>query len=323
MVPPAVAAGHPATCAAGIEILADGGSAADAAVAACLASCVAETVMTGLLGGGHAIHLDAGERPGREPRLLRRRCRAGPAARWRSSKVPFGEELVHYAVGAASCGVPGVAGGARRAVALARAAALGAARRAGAAARARRRADAGRPRRLPGDAGARDDDARGRADLRARRAAARRGRAAAPAGPRRGARAAGRGGRARAPTPARSPRRCSTSSRNGAASSRATDLAGYRARWRVPVEAELAGHRFLTRGGLSRLPETLDAAAAALRARAFASARARALEALEPAERRGAHDQPLRRRRRRRRVRPDDEPRARARATGCPASTCT
>jgi len=55
-----VAAGHPATAEAGIEILRDGGSAADAAVAASLASCVAETVMTGLLGGGHAIHYDAG-----------------------------------------------------------------------------------------------------------------------------------------------------------------------------------------------------------------------------------------------------------------------
>src|SRR6266508_1874941 len=54
-----VAAGHPATTAAGMEILTEGGSAADAAVAACLASCVAETVMTGLLGGGHAIHFDA------------------------------------------------------------------------------------------------------------------------------------------------------------------------------------------------------------------------------------------------------------------------
>ena len=62
---PGVAAGHPATAEAGLEILADGGTAADAAVAACLASCVAETVMTGLLGGGHALWWD-----GRSARLL-------------------------------------------------------------------------------------------------------------------------------------------------------------------------------------------------------------------------------------------------------------
>src|SRR5918992_2386394 len=55
----AIAAGHPATADAGAEILAEGGSAADAAVAACLTSCVAESVMTGLLGGGHAIYHDA------------------------------------------------------------------------------------------------------------------------------------------------------------------------------------------------------------------------------------------------------------------------
>ena len=58
-MPAGVAAGHPATVEAGIEVLEDGGSAADAAVAASLASCVAETVMTGLLGGGHAIYFDA------------------------------------------------------------------------------------------------------------------------------------------------------------------------------------------------------------------------------------------------------------------------
>ena len=61
MLPAGVAAGHPATVAAGLEILEEGGSAADAAVAASLASCVAETVMTGLLGGGHAIHWDGRE----------------------------------------------------------------------------------------------------------------------------------------------------------------------------------------------------------------------------------------------------------------------
>ncbi len=110
----AVAAGHPATTAAGIEILEDGGGAADAAVAASLASCVAETVMTGFLGGGHAIYLDAESgdiqnldcfvgMPGlggplAEPELVQ-------------LDVPFGEELVHYAIGPASCGVPGLPAG--------------------------------------------------------------------------------------------------------------------------------------------------------------------------------------------------------------------
>ena len=110
----AIAAGHPATVEAGLEILGEGGSAADAAVAACLASCVAETVMTGLLGGGHAIVYDAASRrtrnldcfvavPGlgaerREVELL-------------ELEVPFGIEIVHYAVGIASCGVPGVPAG--------------------------------------------------------------------------------------------------------------------------------------------------------------------------------------------------------------------
>ena len=109
-----VAAGHPATAAAGVEVLADGGTAADAAVAACLASCVAETVMTGLLGGGHAIHFDARTGAARnldcfcavpglgaerlEPELLH-------------LDVPFGAEPVHYAVGPASCAVPGVPAG--------------------------------------------------------------------------------------------------------------------------------------------------------------------------------------------------------------------
>lgn len=105
-----VAAGHPATCAAGIEILGDGGSAADAAVAACLASCVAETVMTGLLGGGHAIYWDA--ESGRARNLD---CfvavPSGVGGAMVELEVPFGEELVHYAVGAASCAVPGVPAG--------------------------------------------------------------------------------------------------------------------------------------------------------------------------------------------------------------------
>jgi gamma-glutamyltranspeptidase/glutathione hydrolase len=109
-ISPAVAAGHPATAEAGAEILADGGSAADAAVAACLASCVAETIMTGLLGGGHAIYFDA--KSGTASNLD---CfvsvPSGEGAPMESLEVPFGEELVHYAIGASSCAVPGVPAG--------------------------------------------------------------------------------------------------------------------------------------------------------------------------------------------------------------------
>ena len=110
----AVAAGHPATTAAGIEILAAGGSAADAAVAASLASCVAETVMTGLLGGGHAIYFDAASGTARNLDCFV--AVPGLGAEPRKTEllelqVPFGAELVHYAVGPASCGVPGLSAG--------------------------------------------------------------------------------------------------------------------------------------------------------------------------------------------------------------------
>jgi len=109
-LPAAVAAGHPATAEAGAEILAAGGSAADAAVAACLASCVAETVMTGLLGGGHAIYHDAASGATRNLDCFVA-VPSGQGAPMDALQVPFGEELVHYAVGASSCAVPGVPGG--------------------------------------------------------------------------------------------------------------------------------------------------------------------------------------------------------------------
>src|SRR5436190_17272141 len=109
-----VAAGHPATTAAGIAILGAGGNAADAAVAASLASCVSETVMTGLLGGGHAVYFDAASERARNldcfvavPGLGE-----GPRdAELIELEVPFGAEVVHYAVGPASCAVPGLPAG--------------------------------------------------------------------------------------------------------------------------------------------------------------------------------------------------------------------
>ena len=110
----AIAAGHPATVEAGLEILHEGGTAADVAVAASLASCVAETLMTGLLGGGHAIYYEAAT--GQAENLDFFVAMPGLGTMRREVElleldVPFGAELIHYAVGIASCGVPGVAAG--------------------------------------------------------------------------------------------------------------------------------------------------------------------------------------------------------------------
>jgi gamma-glutamyltranspeptidase/glutathione hydrolase len=113
-VPPGVAAGHPATAEAGLEILAEGGTAADSAVAAVLASCVAETVMTGIAGGGYALWFDGAS--GRAELLdffvaVPGLGRPPQAPVVEELAVPFGDELVHYFVGAATCAVPGVPAG--------------------------------------------------------------------------------------------------------------------------------------------------------------------------------------------------------------------
>ncbi len=70
--------------------------------------------MTGLLGGGHAIYWDAAA--GRATTLdcfvtvpgLGAEPRAGQVV---ELQIPFGAELVHYAVGPATCGVPGLPAG--------------------------------------------------------------------------------------------------------------------------------------------------------------------------------------------------------------------
>lgn len=113
-LPAGVAAGHPATAAAGLEILAEGGGAVDAAIAASLASCVAETVMTGLLGGGHAIVWDAASRTARNLDFF---CAVpGLGAEFRAIElvevdIPFGGTSVVYEVGPGSFAVPGVPAG--------------------------------------------------------------------------------------------------------------------------------------------------------------------------------------------------------------------
>jgi gamma-glutamyltranspeptidase / glutathione hydrolase len=103
---PGVAAGHPATAAVGAEILADGGTAADAVVAMTLASCIAETVMSGLLAGCHAIVFDGSRVMSLDG------FAAVPSAEGEMEElaIPFGDELVAYDIGPASCAVPGLPG---------------------------------------------------------------------------------------------------------------------------------------------------------------------------------------------------------------------
>jgi gamma-glutamyltranspeptidase / glutathione hydrolase len=99
-----VAAGHPATAEVGLEILVDGGTAADAVVAMALASCVAETVMSGLMAGCHAIAFDGS----RVMNLDGFAALPSADGELTELEIPFGEEPVVYAIGAASCAVPGL-----------------------------------------------------------------------------------------------------------------------------------------------------------------------------------------------------------------------
>ncbi len=109
-----VAAGHPRTAAAGADVLRAGGNAVDAAIAAVLASFVAEPGLTGLAGGGYMLVAGAGgeatlldfsvEAPGR-----------GADAAQRTELVPipvtFGDVTQMFHVGAASVGAYGLPAG--------------------------------------------------------------------------------------------------------------------------------------------------------------------------------------------------------------------
>ncbi len=100
-----MAAGHPATAAVGAEILSDGGTAADAVVAMALASCVAETVMSGLFAGCHAIAFDGVRVTNVDGFAV---VPSGDEGDMLEVPVPFGDEIVTYAIGPASCAVPGL-----------------------------------------------------------------------------------------------------------------------------------------------------------------------------------------------------------------------
>ena len=231
--------------------------------------------MTGLLGGGHAIVWD-GERARNLDCFVAVPSGSGPPMV--DVPVPFGEETVHYAVGPASCGVPGLPAGLdalwREHGRLPWARLVEPALR---LARERDRAAAAACG-VPGDARAGDDaEPRGRA-LLARRAAAREpatGSSSPDSSPR------SRRSPRRAPRPctgARSPRRCSRVERHGRDADRSRGLRGRSGRSRSRCRTR--GTRFLTRGGLSGVPGLLRrlprlAGLSADRARAGARGRVR------------------------------------------------
>lgn len=109
-----VATGHTATAAAGAAILGRGGGAVDAAVAMMLVSCAAETIFTGLGGGGFATVYEAATASVTcvdffvaVPGLAGGRAGAGTAI-----EITFVGQQVPYEIGPATVAVPGVPAGA-------------------------------------------------------------------------------------------------------------------------------------------------------------------------------------------------------------------
>lgn len=108
-----VAAGHRITALAAEEILAEGGTAIDAALAAMMAACVAEPLLAGPAGGGFLM----AHAPGEEPLVYDFFC-ATPAQRraeseqdFREVHADFGPATQGFHIGAAAAAVPGFAAG--------------------------------------------------------------------------------------------------------------------------------------------------------------------------------------------------------------------
>jgi gamma-glutamyltranspeptidase/glutathione hydrolase len=112
-LPVAVAAANPVTAEVGAQTLRAGGGAVDAAVAMVLTSCVAETVFTGIAGGGFAIYHEAASATTTcvdffvtVPGLGGHRGHSAEEI-----EIDFGGQVVPYAVGAPTVAVPGVPAG--------------------------------------------------------------------------------------------------------------------------------------------------------------------------------------------------------------------
>ena len=117
-MPGVIAAGHPVTADVGARVLREGGNSVDAAVAAMLASFVAEPLLTGLGAGGYMLV----SRPGEAPVLLDfivaapgRGADQDHRALLAPVDVSFGDAVQRFHVGPSSCGVYGTPAGAAHA----------------------------------------------------------------------------------------------------------------------------------------------------------------------------------------------------------------
>jgi gamma-glutamyltranspeptidase/glutathione hydrolase len=112
----AVAAGHPLTAQAGAEILAEGGNAVDACIAAAFVSWVSESPLTGPGAGGFMLVHRARDRSDRMldffVSIPGRGLNEPAAARMVEVDVPFDEHTTQlFRIGAAACAVPGAVAG--------------------------------------------------------------------------------------------------------------------------------------------------------------------------------------------------------------------
>ena len=109
----AVAAGHPLSARAGADVLARGGNACDALVAAVLVSWVCEPTVSGACGGGFLLHRSSAGRVdlldffAAVPGLGLKR----PVRPMESFVVEFGTAVQRFHIGAGSCAVPGTTAG--------------------------------------------------------------------------------------------------------------------------------------------------------------------------------------------------------------------
>ncbi len=111
----AIAAGHPETVAAGIQVLENGGNVWDAALACMAAACVVEPVLSSLGGGGFMLVQDrsSGTRPvlydffAQTPGKLRRANETD----FFPVTVDFGTAQQEFHIGTGACAVPGMVPG--------------------------------------------------------------------------------------------------------------------------------------------------------------------------------------------------------------------